>query len=471
MAVNFGRRHSECKRAKEWSIDECESKSKGVWKFVKENALRPLKKLCESGNRIEETDKSIIACMLWELILPSLNYDYIVEESFIPFLNSLKSAEQFDYAIKSLMSYCLPDELSQLFSRLFHLLAESSLHYCYINDRLCRNTALPLILRLVAHQLLLGAWLCSKSFFEDLELLYFTHLPSKSDLERELPAMYYADEVFIESDKEAFYKRMEKFSAICNKNEEYLIALTKVLLSDTAIYCSDGTKLIPRTAMISFLDSLIRKNIGYTQEFVGNRSELTRPSAITNIVFSLLHYLELPVLSAHPKHFPFSLLCSSESAPELLKLDRMGGLLSYLNTVHDKSKFKVLSTTPANLANIFYFALFNRATILYSYAGEMEVHEAVKGVEKCLHLRYTQETLLEEYKENVELQVKDGFMAAIPYQHYVFTPTNVKVLFASQISSCTKRPSTSWKSATTLIRCVRIYSTSYPTTTTGWHSA
>ena len=432
VILNFGKRFSVFNSAmKYWSIDECESLSKGIHKFTKETLFDAFRKLLSNLQvNIEEADRCILTCILWEYILPSLNYDYIIEETFIPFLDSLNEINQFDAVIKSLINYCLPDELNLLFSHLFHLLAENSLNYCYINDAMHKNTILPLVLRLINYQPLLGAWLQSNTFFEDLECLYFTHLPSKSDLEREIPNIYYPDKVFHVSNKSTFYKQMEHFCAICNTNEDYLLILTKIFLGDSTIYCSNGNKLIPRSRMIGFLDYLIKKNIKYTQEFPGNRCELTRPSAITNIVFSLFNYLELPILNAHPKHFPFSTLYRAEDSAELSKLDRMGGLLSHLTTMYYKENIFQSSTiiNAIDIGTAFNFSLFNRAVILFNYAVNTEFQAITRGNEICLYLRYKQEERLEDQKEDIEPEIKDAFMREIPYQQYILTPVNIKVL-------------------------------------------
>ncbi|MDR3548359.1 MAG: hypothetical protein P4M11_08880 [Candidatus Pacebacteria bacterium] len=106
-------------------------------------------------------------------------------------------------------------------------------------------------------------------------------------------------------------------------------------------------------------------------------------------MFCILGYLEQSVLNSSVKHFPFPILYRADESPEFVKLDRMGGILTYLLSEYETARnttFKSTLESPISPLAAFHFALFNRAMILFNYAVLGEFNSAVRGFDKFVRL-------------------------------------------------------------------------------------
>ncbi len=226
-----------------------------------------------NGVEITEGDRRLVACLLWEFIFPAMSHRFIIDKTIIPFLLELSAFQDmnyFDFAVSSMLSYCTDEELRRWAGDVFRIIAENNLGYSYIDDdrRRDRPRQLPLALRLARYPRILAAWTQSASFYTDLEYAYFTHLPSRSDLQYMFPYVYYPGTIFQSSSKSLFNKNMSTQCTKCSQNQETLFELTRLLLSPASVPVSGKPLVIPRLAMMGFLDWLARKNVGYTQDFV-----------------------------------------------------------------------------------------------------------------------------------------------------------------------------------------------------------
>ena len=98
-----------------------------------------------------------------------------------------------------------------------------------------------------------------------------------------------------------------------------------------------------------------------------------------------MNYLDKTVLSTAPTDFVFSSLFRADESPEFVKLERMGGLLTYLLSEYERernSSFKLLPELPITPNRSFYFSIFNKAIILFNYAIISEFATAVRGFDK-----------------------------------------------------------------------------------------
>lgn len=225
------------------------------------------------GVEITENDKQLVACLLWEYIFPTITDNAILEKTIAPFfiqLDNFQDVNYLDFTIKTLLNYCSDEELNKWAAYFFKLITENMMSYSYYYEEPFteKNKYLALILKMIKYPRLLAAWFVSPKIFDCLENLYFTHMPSKTDLVKMLPSIYYPNTIFPESCKVIFNKNMAIYCQRCVKNEELLIEITKVFMIDTTIKLNDGNIVIPRVVMINFLDFLIKKNVKYVQEFV-----------------------------------------------------------------------------------------------------------------------------------------------------------------------------------------------------------
>jgi len=428
------------------TINKCDSESNGIFDFVQNTLIEAFKRILTENKGISneqtECDKMLISCLLWEFIFPTLKYPAVLEKIIIPFfqqLNELHELNYFDYAVNSLLNYCSPEELKFFVTTVFHIFAENSMTYFYMDEERYKELAkmYQVFLKLLKYPRILGTWLQSENLYTDLECLFFTHLPSRTDLERTFTYIYYPNTIFQPSSKSIFYNTMAKYCQKCNSTEEYLFELVKILMAEISIPCATGSQIVPRIIMINFLDHLIKKNVKYIQEFGGNRNELTFPSSISNLVFALLNYLDPYILQSTPKSFPFTSLYRADEAPEFVKLDRMGGILSYLLTAYEEqrnSKFKELNeNSTIGIINPFIFSVFNKAIILLNYIVIVELNNGIKGFEQYIQLSRESDELSEEKKIKTktirEEEIRTGLLQGIPYQHYIYTYSNIKVFF------------------------------------------
>ncbi|MDR3548358.1 MAG: hypothetical protein P4M11_08875 [Candidatus Pacebacteria bacterium] len=225
------------------------------------------------GVEITEGDKQLVACLLWEFIYPTMSYSYILDTTILPFLlqlNSFQDMNYFDFAVTTLFNYCTDDELRSWTAHIFRIMCESCVTYSYIDEerRKDQTKYLPLLVRLASYPRVMGAWARSETFYVDIENAFFTHLPSRTDLEHMFPYIYYPGTIFQTSSKALFYRNMATQCLRCATNQEILLELTKLLLSDTPIPMAGGTPVVPRVATANFLDWLVKKNVKYIQEFV-----------------------------------------------------------------------------------------------------------------------------------------------------------------------------------------------------------
>eukprot|EP00826_Nyctotherus_ovalis_P007897 TRINITY_DN12033_c0_g1_i2.p1 TRINITY_DN12033_c0_g1~~TRINITY_DN12033_c0_g1_i2.p1 ORF type:complete len:527 (-),score=101.22 TRINITY_DN12033_c0_g1_i2:470-2050(-) len=430
---NFGKRQSLLAPKSAYkTLNKCDSECRGTYDFVSNTLLEAFKRVLtvnkgeEMG--ISETDKQLVAYIIWEYMLPAMGYDYVMEKCILPFflqLSEFHDTNYFDYAVTSLINFCSAEELSEWVAHAFSIITERIMSFCCSANE---KNYLPLLICLVRYQFILSAWLRSENVFANLERIYFFHLASESDLEQLSPLATSPSEVNLSKTMEATRKQYEA-------NQKHLFELTSLLMNEKTVACSNGSKLIPRLIIVNFLDHLIKKNVKYVQEFPGNRNELTHPSAIINFVFSILSYLESTVLSSASGQYPFQMLYRADEFPEFVKLDRMGGILSHLLNIYEKErngKFKKISEETVGASTVFQFSLFNKAIILFNYIAESEFFMAMKIFEKSLEVKQLLEECSEGYqaknKKTLEKEIKRSFLQSIPYQNYLFTSTNMKVL-------------------------------------------
>ena len=291
---NFGRRITLLEPGSQYKlINKCISETKGLYDFVSNTLLEAFKRILTvnkaAGIGIVETDKQLVSCIIWEFAFPAMEYDYIIEKCILIFfiqLNEFHDTNYFDYAITSMINYCSAEELSNWAAHTFGIITENMISYCYIDHNRINTNHLSLLLRLAKYEVILGAWFRSDNVFFNLESIYFTHIPSKSDLEHYFPKLYYPDSIFPLENKLPFFNAMEVACSRCDLNELFLMELIRFLMDESIITCSNGIKIVPKLIIGSFLNYLIKKNVKYIQEFPGNRNELSNPSSIINIVFS-----------------------------------------------------------------------------------------------------------------------------------------------------------------------------------------
>lgn len=429
---NFGKRQSLlASKSLHRTLNKCDSECRGTYDFVANTLLEAFKRVLtvnkgkEMG--ISETDKQLVAYIIWEYMLPAMGYDYVMEKCILPFflqLSEFHDTNYFDYAVTSLINFCSAEELSEWVAHAFSIITEKIMSFCCSANE---KNYLPLLIGLARYQFILSAWLRSENVFADLERVYFFHLASESDL----------DQLFFlaTSPSEINSKTMEAMRKQYEVSQRHLLELTRLLMNEKAVACSNGFKLIPRLIVVSFLDHLIKKNVRYVQEFSGNRHELTQPSAIINFVFSIFSYLESTVLNSAPGQYPFQMLYRADEFPEFVKLDRMGGILSHLLNIYEQernTKFKKISEETVGASTVFHFSLFNKAIILFNYIAESEFFMAMKIFEKSLEVKQLLEECSEGYqarnKEALEKEIKRSFLQSVPYQNYLFTSTNIRLM-------------------------------------------
>lgn len=95
--------------------------------------------------------------------------------------------------------------------------------------------------------------------------------------------------------------------------------------------------------------------------------------------------MEGSVLNSPVKNFPFPILFRADEQPEFIKLERLGGTLTYLLSEYDKERnttFENLRSEPANPLRTFHFGLFNKVIILFNYVVSNAAFLSVKGFDK-----------------------------------------------------------------------------------------
>jgi hypothetical protein len=432
VVFNFGKRETQLEQKSQYkTLNKCNSECKGIYDFISNTLLEALKRVLTVNKGAEmgitETDKQLVAYIIWEYALPLMNYDYVMEKCILPFfiqLIEIHDTNYFDYAITSLINFCSAEELSGWVVHVFRIIAEKMLCSQYLNKG--RNYH-QLFISLIKYQFILSAWLRSDNVFSDLEKIYFFHLGSESDIELFTPISEMEESLNLSKGMMIARKHYED-------KEKYLVELTSLLMDERSIICSNGTKIIPRLIIVNFLDYLIKKNIKYVQEFPGNISELTHPSTIINFVFTIFSYLNSTVLSSPPSLYPFKMLYRADEFPEFVKLERMGGILSHLLSTYESehnTSFKKISEVPVTASTVFHFSLFNKAIILLNYISDTEFSMAMRIFEKSLEIKQIREEYVETYneknKDSFDMEIRHLFLQSIPYQTYLFTTLNIEV--------------------------------------------
>jgi len=435
VVFNFGKKETLLDPKSHYKrLNRCNSECKGIYDFIANTLLEAFKRVLTVNKGaqmgITETDKQLVAYIIWEYSLPFMKYDYITERCILPFfmqLIEIHDTNYFDYAINSLINFCSAEELSEWVVHVFKIITEKMLRSRYLNKE--RNY-LELLISLVKYQFILSTWLRSENVFSDLEKIYFSHLDSESDIELLMPMNDLSKGLNLSEEMKRARKQYED-------KGRYLVQLTNLLMNEKSILCSNGTKIIPRLIIVNFLDYLIRKNIKYVQEFPGNISELTHPSSIINFVFTIFTYLDSTVLSSPPSLYPFQMLYRADEFPEFVKLERMGGILSHLMSIYENERnttFKKISEVPITASTVFQFSLFNKAIILLNYIADREFSMAMKIFEKSLEIKQIREEHGESYNEknktSFEIKIRHSFLQSIPYQTYLFTTPNIEVTFS-----------------------------------------
>ena len=424
-------------------MGECISKSSGMFEFIEETLLGAFNRVLTENKgmseAIVEDDKQMVACLLWEFIVPGMTYKYIIDKAIIPFfmqLNEFHDMDYFDYAISTLANYCSFDELKDITSILFKILAEHSLTYLYIEAKRC-NDYLRLIHKFSKYPFILAGWFQSNTFCNDLEQILYMHITSMCDITKNFPNIYYPNLCYSEANKLEFYTTMKAFSTICNSNEEYLFDLIKNLISEVTLPGRNGGTITPRFVLFYFTDHIIKKNVKYIQEFSGGNNDLTPPSSIANYIFSLLNFLEVDLLDSPPKKFPFTILYRPDESQEFVKLDRMGGILSHLLSVYKaetETSFKLSLSAPISTTTVFRFSLFNKLLILFNYAVIKEFFLATKAFDEYVDLTRNYDELAKSSKLKKSKKIFDVIdrlvKETIHFQHYIFTYNNIKVFLS-----------------------------------------
>ena len=97
------------------------------------------------------------------------------------------------------------------------------------------------------------------------------------------------------------------------------------------------------------------------------------------------------MLNSSPQFYPFPLLFRADVPSEVLKLDRMGGILTHLLSEyeHDRSTtFKTMSEGAVSAIAGFHFGQFNKVIILFNYAVASEFSAAIGGFEQFVRMHF-----------------------------------------------------------------------------------
>jgi len=175
---------------------------------------------------------------MWEYFIPLMSDTFIMEEVMIPFFFDLiiiQKYKYFDVIVKSMEIHFSFEQLCEWTGSFMKILCRkiTELTIGRVDKMQLKDLDMnyfKIIEELIKRDSYLQAWLNSENFFEDLENLYFIHMPTKQEWDSILQCIYHPVYQRTYPNRQVYEERMKLIAKNIENSHCHLFPITKTLL-------------------------------------------------------------------------------------------------------------------------------------------------------------------------------------------------------------------------------------------------